>query len=150
MPAVLYVVLCEQASTWRWTFCICGIWNFLGLIGLFFCYSPPKRHNAEGLTTSQILKRIDYVGAFLSIGGVTLFLVGLQAGGYQYPWTSGMVLGPLISGLILILLFPAWEWYGPHDFPLMPKAIFKGQRVVALAYIIVFVAGKSSNAFRLH
>lgn len=34
----------------------------------------------------DIIKRIDYFGAFLRIGGITLFLVGLQGGGYQYPW----------------------------------------------------------------
>ena len=42
----------------------------------------------------DIIKRIDYVGALLSIGGVTLFLVGLQAGGYQYAWVSYFRSGP--------------------------------------------------------
>lgn len=94
-----------------------------------------------GLSTSEILKRIDYVGAFLSIGGVTLFLVGLQAGGYPDPWTAGRVLGPLISGIVLLILFPIWEAFGPHEFPMVPASIFSGQRVVALAFIIVFIAG---------
>ena len=117
------------------------MWNFIGFAGLFFCYHPPKRHNAEGLTSRQILGRIDWFGTLLSIGGTTLFLVGLQAGGYQYPWKSGRVLGPLISGFLLIVAFPFWEWYGPHEYPLMPKVIFQGQRVVGLAYVIVFIAG---------
>lgn len=89
----------------------------------------------------QIAAKIDYVGAFLSISGVTLFLVGLQAGGYQFPWTSAKVLAPLIIGLLLILLFPAWEIWGAKN-PMVPSVIFKGQRVVALAFAIVFVAGK--------
>lgn len=58
------------------------------------------------------MKRIDYVGAFLSIGGVTLFLVGLQFGGYQYRWIDGRTLGPLIVGGVMMLLFPLWEWKG--------------------------------------
>lgn len=94
-----------------------------------------------GLTTSDILKRIDYVGAFLSIGGVTLFLVGLQAGGYPSPWTAARVLGPLISGIVLLILFPLWEAFGPHEYPMVPASIFRGQRVVALAFIMVFIAG---------
>lgn len=105
------------------------------------CYRPPRRENSLGLTTSQILKRIDYVGAFLSIGGVTLFLVGLQAGCYQYPWMDGRVLSPLISSIILLILFPLWEAFGPHEYPMVPSSIFQGQRVVALAFIIVFIAG---------
>lgn len=109
MPQVLYTVLITRASTWRWCFCLTGLWNFVGLVGLLLCYHPPPRHNVDGLSTTQILKRIDYVGTFLSIGGVTMFLVGLQAGGYQYPWISGKVLGPLIVGLIMIIAFPIWE-----------------------------------------
>ncbi|TQS32790.1 hypothetical protein Golomagni_06885, partial [Golovinomyces magnicellulatus] len=120
---------------------ICGAWNFIGLIGIVFCYRPPPRDAAKGLTAGQILKRIDYVGAFLSIGGVTLFLVGLQAGGYQYKWTDSRVLGPLISGIFLLLAFPAWEIWGPHEYPMVPAVIFRGQRVVALAFVIVFIAG---------
>jgi hypothetical protein len=94
------------------------------------------------LSAKDILKQIDYVGAFLSIAGVTLFLVGLQAGGYQYPWTSGKVLGPLIVGLIMILLFPVWEIWGT-DKPMVPAEIFQGQSVVALSLVVVFIAGKA-------
>lgn len=41
----------------------------------------------------------------------------------------------------MIIALPIWEWYGPHQYPMMPKAIFQGQRVVALALGIVFIAG---------
>lgn len=112
------------------------------MVGLIFCYHPPPRPNAEGLTKIQVLKRIDWVGALLSIVGITLFLVGLQAGGYQHPWTSGHTLGPLIvGGLITFVAFPLWEVYGKHPFPMVPAKIFKGQRVVAVAYVVVFIAG---------
>lgn len=143
MPYLLYYLLIQQASSWRWSFCLCGAWNFVGLVGVVFCYFPPPRHNVENLTKMELLKRIDYVGAFLSIAGVTLFLVGLQAGGYQHPWTSGDTLGPLIVGLLTLIAFGFWEWKGPHKYPMVPKAIFQGQRVVALAFVIVFVAGTS-------
>jgi hypothetical protein len=69
-----------------------SIWNFLGAVGLVFCYHPPPRHLVEGLSRKDILKKIDYVGAFLSNAGFSLFLVGLQAGGYQFPWKSAEVL----------------------------------------------------------
>lgn len=120
---------------------ICGGWNFIGFIGIVLCYRPPRRDVVKGLTVGQVLKRVDYVGAFLSIGGVTLFLVGLQAGGYQFPWTDGRVLGPLISGIILLIAFPAWEVWGPHEYPMVPAVIFRGQKVVTIGFIIVFIAG---------
>lgn len=141
MPQVLYFILISRSS-WRWCFCLTGLWNFVGLVGLLLCYRPPPRHMVETLTRMDIFKRIDYVGALLSIGGVTLFLVGLQSGGYQYPWTSGRTLGPLIVGGLMLFGFGAWEAWGPHKYPMVPKSIFQGQRVVALAFGIVFVAGE--------
>ncbi|CAK1367690.1 unnamed protein product [Cercospora beticola] len=142
MPQLLYTILIVRSSTWRYCFLLCGLWNLVGMVGLVFCYKPPPRPNAEGLTKMQILARIDWVGAFLSIVGITLFLVGLQAGGYPHPWTSAPVLGPLIVGAITTFVaFPLWEVYGKHPFPMVPGKIFKGQRVVALAYVIVFIAG---------
>ena len=95
----------------------------------------------DGLSTGQILAQIDWMGAFISIAGVTLFLVGLQAGGYQYAWTDGRAIGPLVVGILLILAFPVWELFGTSK-PMVPKEIFQGQRLIALAYLIVFIAGK--------
>lgn len=142
MPYLIYIQELQEAGSWRWVFCIAGVWNFIGMIGLLFCYKPPPRHNVDGLTKMQILNQIDFMGGFLSIGGVTLFLVGLQAGGYQFPWTSGKVLGPLIVGIVMLFIaFPAWEWKGAKH-PMVPKQIFEGQRVVLLAYVIVFIAGR--------
>lgn len=97
------------------------------------------------MTRMDIIKRIDWIGALLSIGGVTLFLVALQAGGYQYAWTDGRVLGPLIVGLLMILAFPFWELYGAH-FPMVPREIFEGQRIVALSLVLSLVAGKSTSS----
>ena len=119
MPQVLYFILIEKYSTWRYCFLLCGLWNLVGLVGLVFCYHPPPRHNIGNLTKKDILARIDYIGAFLSIGGVTLFLVGLQAGGYTHPWTSGMTLGPLISGGLMLVAFCLWEVRLHSTDPLM-------------------------------
>ena len=49
---------------------------------LFF-YFPPPRVNSLGLTNGQILAQIDFFGGFLSIGGMVLFMAGMQWGGYQ-------------------------------------------------------------------
>lgn len=42
---------------------------------------------------------------------------------------------------MLFIAFPAWEIWGAKK-PMVPKQIFEGQKVVALALIIVFIAGK--------
>lgn len=69
-----------------------------------------------------------------------MFITGLQYGGYQAPWTSATTLAPLIIGIVLIVAFCVYEAFVP-EVPMVPAAIFKGQRVVLMAYIIVFIAG---------
>jgi hypothetical protein len=110
------------------------------------CYNPPPRHNVDGLSRLAIAKQIDYFGAFLSIRGVTLFLVGLQAGGYPFSWTSAKVLAPLVIEVLLIFAFVGWERWGTKT-PMVSRDIFQGQRVEASAYAIVFVAGESAVYF---
>ena len=58
---------------------------FLGVdfVLLLIFYHPPPRPNVSGLTYRQIIGRIDFIGAILSIGGISLFLLGLQWGGYN-------------------------------------------------------------------
>ncbi len=46
----------------------------------------------------------------------------------------------LLIGAALIVGFVVWEWKGAK-FPMVPKDLFAGQRVVAIALAISFVSG---------
>lgn len=72
---------------------------------------------SQHLLTS--LAHQDYLGGFLSISGMILFMMGMQWGGYQYSWKSAHVLVPLILGAVLLIAFFIWEKYAPH--PMFPK-----------------------------
>jgi len=50
---------------------------------LLLFYWPPPRVNSAELIKLQILARIDYIDGILSVGGVTLFILGIEWGGYQ-------------------------------------------------------------------
>lgn len=67
-------------------------------------------------------------------------LVALQAGGYSHPWTSAYVLAQLIIGIGLVLAWIIWEWKFAK-YPMVPRELFSGQRIVGLAFFIAFVAG---------
>jgi Fungal trichothecene efflux pump (TRI12) len=83
VPSVLYAQLIAHYSTWRYIGVICGVWAFLGVALTAAFYFPPPRVNSEGLNRAQIIKEIDWIGGFLSISGILLFIMGLQWGGYQ-------------------------------------------------------------------
>lgn len=98
------------------------------------------------MTKMAVIKRIDFVGGFLSIVGLTLFLVALQAGGYTHPWASAYVMCCLIIGLALICVWFVWEWKFAK-YPMVPFELFKGQRVVGLSFAVAAIAG--ANFFSL-
>jgi hypothetical protein len=139
-PYVMYSQLLSTHATWRWGAWISLIYNGITAVGLAVTYFPHAHVRAEGFSRGEILKRIDFLGAILSITGLTLFLVALQAGGYTHPWTSGYVLATLIIGFATIVAWILWEWKGAKH-PMVPMELFKGQRVVSLAYAVAFVAG---------
>jgi hypothetical protein len=82
-PSILWAQLIAHHSTWRYCGLLCGIWAFIGLVLTAVFYFPPPRVNSQGLTRREIIQQIDYVGGFLSISGMLLFMMGMQWGGYQ-------------------------------------------------------------------
>ena len=82
-PSVLWAQLIAAHGGWRYCGVLCGVWAAVGLIMTIIFYFPPPRVNSKGLTKMEIIKQIDFVGGFLSITGMLVFMAGLQWGGYQ-------------------------------------------------------------------
>ena len=82
-PSVLWAQLIAAHAGWRYCGVLCGVWAAVGLILTIFFYFPPPRVNSQGLSRMEVVKQIDFVGGFLSIFGMLLFMAGLQWGGYQ-------------------------------------------------------------------
>ncbi|KAH7024924.1 major facilitator superfamily domain-containing protein [Microdochium trichocladiopsis] len=139
-PSVLWGQLIAYHSSWRYIGLLCALWAFIGLVLTAIFYFPPPRVNSEGLTRRDVLKRIDYVGGFLSITGMMLFMVGLQYGGYQYPWTSRFVLAPLIIGFLTIVAFVVWEAKFAA-YPMFPRGMNQAPRTLILTLVITFISG---------
>jgi MFS family permease len=143
-PSVLYGQLIAAHSTWRYIGLICGLWAFIGLVLTTIFYHPPPRALTVGLSRREVLKRVDFIGGFLSISGTLFFLAGIQWGGYQYKWTSAHVLAPLFIGAALFASFCVYEWKFAK-YPMFPGAIAREPRILLLTLIITFISG--SNFF---
>ncbi|KAF2829029.1 MFS general substrate transporter [Ophiobolus disseminans] len=138
-PSVMYAQLIAQASNWRYNGIVVGIWNFIGLLLVIFCYKDPHRLTSE-YTARHVLREIDYIGGILSTAGITCFMMGLQWGASQYPWGSAHNLAPLILGFLLIIAFFVWEVYAPH--PMVPRAMFsKAKKTMIIILLITFLSG---------
>jgi MFS family permease len=119
-----------ETSSWRWCFHInypfCGI-GFVVTILIV-------RLKAVGeLTVVQKLKRVDWVGIFLFVGGMTGFLIGLSWGGIQYAWRSAETLAPILLGVFGLTGFFGWQLYR-KEHTLLPLAIFTNWSAMAAFY----------------
>ncbi|OQV06095.1 hypothetical protein CLAIMM_10723 isoform 2 [Cladophialophora immunda] len=166
-PYLLYAQLLAKHSTWRWGMWLCvyvlqtlsaaprtiqqltdlhiSIWNAVWFTGIAVSYFPKSQTRARGVSRSAVLKRIDYIGGLLSIIGLVLFLIALQAGGSSHPWTSAYVLANLFIGFSLIVAFFIWEWKFAR-YPMIPKELFQGQNIVASCFVVSFVSGMNFSA----
>lgn len=138
-PASLYGQLLAERS-WRYVGLVIGLMAALAFVILAIFYRPPPRPNAVGLTKRQCLARVDSIGALLAIGGVTVFLVGLNWGGQDYPWSSPHVIACLTVGLVLLLLFGLYEkLFAKH--PMFPGRLAKHKRLFAAICFLCLTSG---------
>jgi MFS family permease len=89
---------------------------FLLLI-FFLKIETPKTPFVAGI------KAIDWLGVVTIVGGVVMFLLGLEAGGVTHPWNSAYTLGLIIFGWLTIVLFFLIQWK-ISKYPLMPLRLF--------------------------
>ena len=118
--------------SWKWIFFVnvplAGPVVFL--LARFFPDTPGESKEEN--------RQIDYLGICLLIVGVVLLLVGLSLGGVQYEWTSLYVVGPIVTGLIslIILVIVETKTYNP----ILPLNLFK-ERMVTIGLILSLLTG---------
>ncbi|KAI0466669.1 fungal trichothecene efflux pump [Xylaria cf. heliscus] len=118
---------------WRWTYHINTIIVAVAIVLLFFFYHPPTFDLLhERKTKRQILKQLDYVGTFLWIAGLTLFLIGISVGGTVYPWKSATTLSTIIIGGVLLIILFIYESYADLQYPAIPVKFFRNRGFISL------------------
>lgn len=89
----------------------------------------------------QELKRVDFGGVVLIVAGLTLFLLGVSWGGNPEPWTSSLVLGLLIPGGVIVVVFLIYEAYCPSPNPFIEMRLFKNVRGFVCLNVISMAGG---------
>jgi len=106
-------VIVEHFS-WRWVFYI----NLpIGIVALIVTTSVLR------LPFKRLPHRIDYLGSFLLVAGVSSLLLVMVWGGSQYPWSSPVILGLAAVGIALLVGFVAQERRASE--PLLPPLLFR-------------------------
>lgn len=76
------------------------------------------------------LKRVDYIGGFFFIGGMTSFLVGISWAGIQFEWNSVQAVAPMAIGVFGVVVSVFWECYGAPE-PFLRPSLFHSPSALA-------------------
>jgi EmrB/QacA subfamily drug resistance transporter len=126
-------------TSWRWIFLINV--PFVAVTFALVAYAVPKREPGEQRA------RLDVVGGTLcalGLAGPVFALIGAPTRG----WGDPLIVGTLIAGIALLLVFVAWERRAPQ--PMLPLALFS-RRNFSFANVetVTVYAGLSTLTFFL-
>ncbi|RYP21346.1 hypothetical protein DL765_002247 [Monosporascus sp. GIB2] len=75
--------------------------------------------------------KIDWIGSFLSLGGLIVFNVAPAVG-----WSHPMIIATLVASVVLFVGYGVWEHYFASD-PIMPLSIFKAPFFAPLILVVL-------------
>ncbi|KAJ5105060.1 hypothetical protein NUU61_002407 [Penicillium alfredii] len=136
-----------EMGSWAWNFWGVAIFQCLSFLGLLFLYHPPK--HPLGVPYKEALMTLDYLGAFLFIGGAVPFLMGIVWAGV-YDSNDAHVVAPLVVGAVVLICFALWETFSNTKYPLTPTYVFSSSwgrdftaPVIALGVVNMFYYSSS-------
>ncbi|TQN65363.1 Efflux pump dotC [Colletotrichum shisoi] len=134
-----------QQSTWRWVFWMVPIISAPAAVTILFCL--PLKHRPGNYADK--IRKIDYGGIALNMASTLLVLVPLSGGGVSYPWSSPFVIGAVVGGGVLGVLFVLYEWKLAR-LPIMPLRLYRAPHCSCL-YGQTFLMGQAyfGNLFYL-
>ncbi|MGH9080296.1 MAG: MDR family MFS transporter, partial [Acidimicrobiales bacterium] len=100
--------------SWRWIFYINVPIGIAALVVTSLVLKLPFRRRSH---------RVDYLGAFLLLIGVTAALLVTVWGGTQYAWASPTIIGLALVALVFVAGFAVWERHASE--PILPPSLFR-------------------------
>lgn len=132
-PVIAQSLVEHTAAGWRWSYYLDVIVSGLAVLLFFLCYHPPNFHLLHiNRSKMEQLKRQDFVGFVLFVGGLLLFIMGLSWGGSVYPWKSAHVIATIVVGFVALVAFVLYDAYVHRGDPLLPIHLFKYKGYLAM------------------
>lgn len=130
--------ICTEIASWRTTlFVFAVIYLIAGIVGIFVL--PKDKITPAKEERWRLLKKVDWIGAFLTVAGFTLFVFALSDWDTSpHGWKTSYIIATLVIGVVLIVLFFVHETYWASN-PMMPMHIWKAPGFL-LSIMIIFCA----------
>jgi MFS family permease len=121
----------SDRTTWRWIFFINGPIVVIAMILLFFSMPTLK----DGKSTVERVRSLDGIGGILSVCWSIPLVFALQEAGVSHPWNSGVIVGTLVTGVVLLVIFglyESWVTYKTKIDPIFPVHFLRDSPVALL------------------
>ena len=128
----LYGGWVNDSLGWRKAFLIQVPFIFVALVLVVWVVRVPRRH-----VEKPKLKRVDFLGIATLIAALTLFLLGLSAGGNLVAWGSPLVLASLPASGVFLVLFVLVEARFAAE-PIIPLHLVRNRTVLAASLTYCF------------
>ncbi|KAJ2796386.1 hypothetical protein H4R20_005547 [Coemansia guatemalensis] len=115
--------------TWRWIFWLSEPVAGFVIVAIVVLLRLPRQRQGASIWTK--LRRIDYLGIFLLVGGMVAFLMGLTLPGTSHRWLSPEVVTCLVVGIVVLTAFFIVEWRFAYD-PVVPLRLFRIRNVASM------------------
>ncbi|MEV0277731.1 MDR family MFS transporter [Streptomyces sp. NPDC050610] len=116
-------------ATWRWCFYV-NIPVAIVMVAMAARTIPAVR--------SAVRPLIDYMGIVLVALGASGLVLGLEWGGNEYPWGSGVVIGLFAGSVVLLTAFVLVELRAAE--PMLPMHLFRNP-VFTVCSVLSFIVG---------
>ncbi|ANZ74119.1 BA75_00116T0 [Komagataella pastoris] len=120
--------IAAEFSSWRAIHFFNTVWYAILATVAFITIPKDEDTDLSKKGKLSTLKELDYMGAFLSLTGFTLFCFSLtQVDVTVHGWKTPYIIALLIVGSLLIIALFMWEKYVPRR-PLMPMEMWSNSR----------------------
>jgi fucose permease len=86
-------------------------------MGLIYLSMPTLR---DGKSNAERIRGLDSIGGILSVCWPIPLIFALQEAGVSHPWSSGLIIGTLVAGIVLFVLFGLYETWVTHRTKIEP------------------------------
>jgi fucose permease len=91
----------------------------IAMLLLFFSMPSLK----DGRSNTERIRSLDSIGGVLSVCWPIPLIFALQEAGVSHPWSSGIIIGTLVTGIVLLILFgihESWVTYKTKGDAIFP------------------------------
>lgn len=128
----------DSSATWRWAFYINLCLAALTAPAAIWIVPTLFPDTSRGL--ADRIKRIDYVGAVLFIGGVASIVMVLGFGGALYDWDSGQMIGFYVATVVIWASFSLQQRFNVFTFDRIFPVQFFGDWVMIGLFVWTSIA----------